>query len=202
MNIWINEFRPSAYATEKELTLMLRWTVVSGLSALLTRNSPLYEGTMSPSARATSVRFLSAWILDALITAGQRVATYQLSSEQIQTKLNERSEAERAAFLRKFDELDTDLRKIELIKKKLKIGDWAVGSSGKMFSYDADMFEFERTQRAAFGVPDFEDSITGIRQERGEVGGEIYGFRRAVEEGFDMHNNPFAVDDGERDERD
>ena len=201
MNAWINEFRPSALATEKELTLMLRWTVVSGLTALLTSNSPLYAGTPSPAARRTTARFLTAWILDALITAGQRVDTYQLTSEQIAEKLNERAEAERAAFLKKFDDLDLDDRKVELIKKKLKIGDWSVGATKNLFAYDADMFEFERAQRAAFGVPDFDDGVTGIRLPPGggEVGGELYGFRAGVDEGVNMHDNLFDADDGERD---
>jgi hypothetical protein len=113
--------------------------------------------------------------------------------------LNERAEAERAAFLKKFDDLDLDLRKIELIKKKLKIGDWAVGATKNLFAYDADMFEFERDQRAGFGVPDFEDNITGIRAAPAEHGGEMYGFRAAAEEGVNMHDNLFDADDGERD---
>lgn len=199
MNIWINEFRPSALATEKELTLMLRWVIVSGLTALLTSNSYLYSDTASPAARRTTARFLTAWVLDALITAGQRVDTYQLTSEQIAEKLNERAEAERAAFLKKFDDLDLDDRKVELIKKKLKIGDWSVGATKNLFAYDADMFEFERAQRAAFGVPDFEDAVTGIRAAGGEIGGELYGFRGGAEEGVNMHDNMFDADDGERD---
>jgi hypothetical protein len=200
MNAWINEFRPSVLVHEKELTLMLRWTIVSGLTALLTSNSPLYADTPSPAARRTAARFLTAWVLDALITAGQRVDTYQLTSEQIAEKLNERAEAERAAFLKKFDDLDLDDRKVELIKKKLKIGDWSVGATKNLFAYDADMFEFERAQRAAFGVPEFDDGVTGIRQPPGggEVGGELYGFRAGVNEGVNMHDNLFDADDGER----
>jgi hypothetical protein len=199
MNIWINEFRPSVLATDKELTLMLRWTVVSGLTAILTTNSPLYADSASPAARRTTARFLTAWILDALITAGQRVDTYQLTAEQIAEKLNERAEAERAAFLKKFDDLDLDDRKVELIKKKLKIGDWSVGATKNLFAYDADMFEFERAQRAAFGVPDFDDAVTGIRAAAAEIGGELYGFRGGAEEGVNMHENLFDADDGERD---
>jgi hypothetical protein len=202
MNIWINEFRPSAEIHESELTLLLRWTVLNGFAALLTRNSPMYEGTTSQSsARATSVKFLTSWILDALITAAQRVDTYQLTADQIAEKLNERAEMERAAFLKKFDDLDLDLRKVELIKKKLKIGDWSVGATKNLFSYDANMFEFERDQRAAFGVPDFEENITGIRVVAAEQGGEMYGFRAAAPEGVNMHENLLDVDDGERDER-
>ena len=201
MDVWINTFRPSATVTGKELTLLLRWTVVNGLMALLTRNSPLYKDTVSPSARATTVKFLTAWILDALVTAGQRVDTYQLTAEMIQQKLNERAEAERAAFLRKFDELTLEDRKIELIKKKLKIGDWSVGATRNLFSYDADMFEFERAQRTTFGVPDFDDGITGIRGGSIEREAEMYGFNAGAAEMVDMNNHLLTVDDGEGDER-
>jgi hypothetical protein len=61
------------------------------------------------------------------------------------------------------------------------------------------MFEFERAQRAAFGVPDFEDAVTGIRAAAAEVGGELYGFRGGAEEGVNMNDNLFDADDGERD---
>jgi hypothetical protein len=202
MDIWINEFRPGPSASEKELTLLLRWTVVNGLMGLLTRTSPLYKDSVSPSARSTTVKFLSTWILDALVTAGQRVDTYQLTAEQIQQKLNERSEAERAAFLRKFDELTLEDRKVELIKKKLKIGDWSVGATRNLFAYDADMFEFERAQRTTFGVPDFDDTITGVRGGAGaERGAELYGFSMGAAEQVDMNNHLLTVDDGEGDER-
>ena len=50
---------------------------------------------------------------------------------------------------------------MELLKKKYRIGDWNVGTTKNLFSYNADFFEFERSQRAAMGLPDFADHITG-----------------------------------------
>jgi len=199
MNVWINEFRPSRDASGKELTLMLRWVVVTALNALMTPTSPLFAGTVSPPARRTAIKFFASWALDTLITAQQRVETYQLTAEQIQEKLNERAEVERAFFLKKFDDLDLDIRKIELIKKKLKIGDWAIDSR-KQFSLDPETMERDREQLMAMGVikAGFDEHISGIPQARGERGGEVYGFLAAgPDEGANMLNNLFDVQDAD-----
>lgn len=42
-----------------------------------------------------------------------------------------------------------------MIKKSLKIGDWAVGTVKNLFTYDANFYEFERSQRSAMGLPEF-----------------------------------------------
>lgn len=195
MIIWINEFRPGHFASDKELTLLLRWTVVCGLVSLMTAGSPLYAGATSPASRRTATKFFASWILDALIKAKQRVETYQLTAEQIQEKLNERAETERAYFLNKFDELSLDDRKVELIKKKLKIGDWAIDTR-KQFSLDPETMERDREQLMAMGIINagYDEHITGVPLEGGrERGGEVYGFLGAgPEEGVNMHNNLFA----------
>ena len=193
--IWINEFRPGPFASEKELTLLLRWTVVSGLLSLMTASSPLYAGAPSPAAKRTALKFFASWILDALVTAKQRVETYQLTAEQIQEKLNERAETERAYFLNKFDELSLDDRKVELIKKKLKIGDWAIDTR-KQFSLDPETMERDREQLMAMGIikAGYDEHITGVPLEGGrERGGEVFGFfGGGPEEGVNMHDNLFA----------
>lgn len=199
MRTWINEFRPAASVSEAELRLGLRWVVVSGILSLLTRTSPLYAGIGSASAKNVATKFMDSWVLDALVTFGQRVGKYQLTRPQIDEALHARAETERAAFIKKFDDLDLDLRKVELIKKRLKIGDWAVGAVKNLFAYDAEFFEFEREQRARFGVSEFDENITGIQGAQAEVGGEMYGFRHVVEEGPNMLDNLHDADDGERD---
>jgi len=90
---------------------------------------------------------------------------------------------------------------VELIKKKLKIGDWSVGATRNLFAYDADMFEFERAQRSTFGVPDFDTNITGIGGGGAERGAELFGFNNGAAEQVDMNNHLLTVDDGEGDER-
>ena len=78
------------------------------------------------------------------------------------------------------------MRKMELLKKKLKIGDWAVGSQN-LFKYSADMFEFERAQRAAMGVPEFAEDITGAIEAPPEGAGDLFDFgaeEHGMEEGL------------------
>jgi hypothetical protein len=84
--------------------------------------------------------------------------------------------------------LDRDLRKLELLKKKYKIGDWNVGTTKNLFSYNADFFEFERAQRAAMGLPDFADHISG-GPAAGAPQRSDYGFYEFGTEGVRMENS-------------
>jgi hypothetical protein len=101
--------------------------------------------------------------------------TYDLTTEQIQEMLNVRAEKEKAYFIQKFEKEDADLRKIELIKKKLKIGDWAIGNTKNLFNYNADFYDITRDQLAAMGVPDFDSTLTGLGGAATETGAARYG---------------------------
>ena len=157
--VWRINIRPDADLTTQEYTFVLRWSVFSGLLALLTPSSPLYSGSIVLQQEVS--KFLSSWMLESLSAADGDVQTYQLNPSQIMEAINARAELEKNSFIQKFDKLDRDLRKVELMKKKLKIGDWAVGNVKNLFTYDADFFEFEREQRAAMGLPEFSADITG-----------------------------------------
>ena len=81
------------------------------------------------------------------------------------------------------------MRKVELIKRNLKIGDWAVGTSKNLFSYNSDMWELRRDQRLAMGLPEFgEGEARGAAAERygfftmGGGEGEGYDHRAAQDE--------------------
>lgn len=173
LTVWRKEIRPDSDFTAQEYLFVLRWSVFSGLLALLTPSSPLYAGSGAPvPVQHDAARFLCKWILDGLTATTTDVKTYQLTPLQISEAIHVRAELEKTAFINKFDKLDGELRKVELMKKKLKIGDWAVGTLKNLFSYDADFFEFERAQRAAMGVPEFASDITGAVE--GSVEGEEY----------------------------
>jgi hypothetical protein len=165
LTVWRKEIRPDSDLTLGEYTFVLRWSVFSGLVALLTPSSPLYSGSgASVPMQHEAARFLCKWVLNGLTAATSDVKTYQLTPMQISEAIHVRAELEKAAFINKFDKLDGELRKVELMKKKLKIGDWAVGTLKNLFSYDADFFEFERAQRATMGVPEFAGDITGVAE--------------------------------------
>ena len=138
------------------------------------------------------------WLIDTLIKNAASVATYQLTREQIEEQLQIRAEKEEAYFIDKFDKLDRDMRQVELMKKRLKIGDWAVGTTKNLFRYDADFFEFERDQRAAMGVPDFEESVTGVGGGAAEQGGGRYGLGGVGGgEEVNVHQNEHYAETGE-----
>jgi len=159
LNIWLNSMRPNTGFTPEEYRYVLRWSVYTMLNSLLTETSVFYRDSPSVGAKRNAIRFIQGWLLESLSSADAEREIYQMTPEQITDALNVRAELEKAAFIAKFDKLDRDLRKAELMKKQLKIGDWAVGTVKNMHSYDADFFEFERDQRAAMGVPEFAQDV-------------------------------------------
>ena len=48
-----------------------------------------------------------------------------------------------------------------MIKKKLKLGDWAVGAINRT-KYNADLFEFSSRQLEKIGIPQFGAEVTGL----------------------------------------
>jgi len=175
LQTWITNVRPSKDASATELTMALRWAVLVGIHSLLADGSPLLATAEGPEARLKVVKFLNNLLIDSLMTAGEAMKTYDLTTEQIQEMLNVRAEKEKAYFIQKFEKEDADLRKIELIKKKLKIGDWAIGNTKNLFNYNADFYDITRDQLAAMGVPDFDSTLTGLGGAATETGAARYG---------------------------
>ncbi len=78
-----------------------------------------------------------------------------LSEDQIRDMIARRVEAEKMTFINKLDRLSPEEKKTELMKKRLGLGDWAVGGTKAIFSLDPDQYERERVQRIEMGVGDF-----------------------------------------------
>lgn len=79
----------------------------------------------------------------------------KLSDDQIRDMISRRVEAEKMTFINKLDRLNPEEKKVELMKKRLGVGDWAVGGTKAIFSLDPDQYERERVQRIEMGVGDF-----------------------------------------------
>lgn len=169
---WIREFRPGVEFTGEELIYILRWSIGYAMLLAVSEDSPLYRG-VTVDVRKVAMKFFQGFFVDALKFAHLYVEKTQMTPKEIQEALLARQELERAEFIRRFDVLDRDMRRVELIKKRLKIGDWAVGTMKNLFQYDADFFEFERGQRAAMGLPEFAGDVTG---DMGGVKENPYGF--------------------------
>jgi hypothetical protein len=160
---WKDSFRPSPRPetlTVSEMVILLRWTVLHFMAALLTEESANYAA-VPVDVRATVIRFFHGWLLESIYSrthARSVEVLYNLDEKQIQEKILARKEAEKNMFIDRLDKLDKDMRKVELIKKSLKIGDWAV-STKNLFKYDADFYEFQRQQRSQMGLPEFMSDV-------------------------------------------
>lgn len=69
------------------------------------------------------------------------------TDEYIRTVIEQRSEEDRQEVLGRFKKLPDSLKALESQKKKLRIGDWAVGGSKAIYTYDEDQYVRERTKR-------------------------------------------------------
>jgi hypothetical protein len=182
------DIRSGVQLTPKEYRLMIQWSLFNGLLALFSETSPMYADATDSVKKVEATKFHINWVCDAMINTIELIGTYQKTTAQIAEAINARAELEKAYFIKKFDDLDKDLRDVEKRKKALKIGDWAVGTLKNLFSYDADFFEFERGQRAAMGLPEFSGDITGLVEGepvRAVVAEEGYSHRAPADEDID-----------------
>ena len=166
--VWLStlhkEIRMDVHLSPSEFKLFIQWSLFTGLQALMTESSPFYADATDSTKKLEAVRFHIGWVCDAMVDQMQEQTKYQKTAAEVTEAINARAELEKAYFIKRFDDLDKDLRDIEKRKKALKIGDWAVGTLKNLYSYDADFFEFERDQRVAMGLPDFAEGITGVQE--------------------------------------
>lgn len=69
------------------------------------------------------------------------------TDEYIRTVIEQRNEEDRQEVLGRFKKLPDSLKALESQKKKLRIGEWAVGGSKAIYTYDEDQYVRERTKR-------------------------------------------------------
>jgi hypothetical protein len=182
LKIWQNSLRPTIGFTPDEYKQALQWNVISLLFQTINPTSIWYGDSPSLTLTAKACTFISDWIL-LTATAGYNIQKkYVLSSDDIRSEVYARTEREKAMFIAKMDRQEQEMRKLELVKKKLKIGDWSVGSKN-LFKYNADMYEFERSQRAAMGLPEFTEDITGVVETEAETD-EFGAITHGMEEGI------------------
>ena len=117
----------------------------------------------------------------------------KFSDDQIRDMIARRVEAEKMTFINRLDRLSPDEKKVELMKKRLGLGEWAVGGTKAIFSLDPDQYERERIQRIEMGVGDFVDG-EGAAAAAALLNDENFGGGGAgAESGYD--NEQMAADD-------
>jgi len=190
--MWLSVIRENVRSgvqlSVKEFRLMIQWSLFNALLALFTEESPFYADASDSIKKVEATKFHVNWVCDSIINGIELIRKYQKSTQQINEAITARAELEKAYFIKKFDDLEKDLKDVEKRKMALKIGDWAVGTLKNLFSYDADFFEFERGQRAAMGLPEFSGDITGLAEmepARRPVMEEGYEHRAPADEDMD-----------------
>jgi hypothetical protein len=98
-------------------------------------------------------KLLMQFIQQLLVKFNTERITY--SDEQIRNLIEIRNEKERQNIIKEFDDLDEEMRGIELMKKFLGMGRWAFGASRAVYAYDPEQWDKERKEREAAGITDF-----------------------------------------------
>ena len=90
------------------------------------------------------------------------------TEDAIRDMIARRKEVEKQSVISKFGRMTEEEKTVELVNKRLGLGDWAVGGTKAIRLYDPAQYELERQQRAEMGLTDF----AGEYVPEGEAGDE------------------------------
>ena len=94
-----------------------------------------------------------------------RLEATNFTEEQIREMITRRDTIEKMSFIKRFDDLTPEAKAVEKMKKKLGLGDWAVGGTNVIYAYNPEQYEREREQRTAMGFEDFSAGQVDIEGE-------------------------------------
>jgi hypothetical protein len=192
LRVWVQMVRPATVGsgpwTEEEARALLMTCVFQVWRDLVTSDSWMYAGLTVPTTRVATAASAADWSRALMFHARQQFS--RLDQATIAKVLQQRAEMERTSVVEEFNAIkDDDERAAELIKKRLRIGRWALAAKG-FRQYDADMFEFENEQRRRMGIVDAPVDPILLAGAAGPVAGAqdygLGGVEGAVpEEGYD-----------------
>jgi len=99
------------------------------------------------------------------ILAKYRSERFRLTDEDIRVEIAKRDEKEKMLIISKFDRLTKEEKAVELLKKKLGIGDWAIKAKD-VYIYNPEQYEKDREQRLQMG---FSDEVDAARREAAQL---------------------------------
>ena len=108
------------------------------------------------------------------------------SDIELRELLEMRSEKEKIDIIKSFGTMTDDERAVEMTNKFLGLGRWAVGGTKRIWAYDPDQYDLEKSQRAAAGI---EEDNTQI------FGGLEVGVDANAGEGYDNNQHEADGDD-------
>jgi hypothetical protein len=118
--------------------------------------TPEIEEEIDFSSEKDSVHnALRTLIRDLIIQYQEEKLSY--NPAEVREKIAEAKEKEKQGFIQILDVLNDEERKIELIKKRAKIGRWAQGTGKLAYSYDPDDYDRRRLERDGNGAEEYVD---------------------------------------------
>jgi len=115
-----------------------------------------------------------------------RSERFKLTDEDIRIEIAKRDEKEKVLIISNFDKMTKEEKSLELVKKRLGIGDWAVGGTKAIYAYNATQYERDRKQRVEMGITDFDGNV--VNQEPAGRIPDNYGFFGGGNDGFYEQN--------------
>ena len=193
LRAWLLSVKPAPLTfvngwTVTEAQILLRSLVYQVWRDAVSSTSPLWTSLASSSAVDGAAQ-VANWTRELMLHVKKQYVRY--SKDRIQQVLQQIADLDRESIVKEFrDSKDNDLLGAMLFMKQQGIGRWGIQATTK--KYDADLFEFEATQREAQGrgaeppVDPANGDIAGAGAEApvindyGVMGGP------AVEEGYNM----------------
>jgi hypothetical protein len=122
------------------------------------------SGTLDTSSRGP------LQIIDACLNR-VRVEGLNFSEQQIKEIIARKNESEKLVFIGRFEKLTPEEKKVELMKKRLGLGEWSVGGTKVVYAYNPEQYEREREQKIQMGLGDFLPPETNALLYDDEYGG-------------------------------
>jgi hypothetical protein len=119
----------------------------------------LEGGAYEPTAR------IPITILDLCISRFSAEG-FNLSEEQIRDMISKRIEAEKMTFINRIDKMSPEQKKVELMKKRIGLGEWAVGGTSAIFVLNSEQYDRESRQRNEMGVGEFVQDTGALQRAK------------------------------------
>ena len=195
---FMNDIRPNLVPGKDVFLRYVQQAILYGPLHLLLNSLHDPEDAYDENpAQDPSIDFL----LDVLAHQLNKYAEESLSydADRIKYLIAVRNEKERTNVLKGFNDLSLEEREVELMNKRLGLGQWAVGGTKLIYAYDADYWDQERQKRLDAGIFDFPGSGDGqlpVPQgaERDEMGLRVYQDEDYEREGGYEHDQMNADD--------
>jgi len=166
---------------EKTYYFFLRFCLFAPLANFVDPNilpRLVQEGVEVPISQVEEQALFPARFLSDMIKRFMEEG-FRLTPEQIREQIAKRAEMEKENIIKKINAKDRTGKDIEKMMMRLGIGEYAVGGTSAIYSYNKEQYAKEREQRAEFGMaPPTADALGyyGMEGEgEGYIGDEMLG---------------------------